>query len=220
MFQTFLVQVLFMGLKIRSCRLRVFLICLIFPCTFASAELSSVRAAGIKVDDQTSNVSSPTIRATPPYFVVARPRLTGVLFQCYVDDLPAKNGQILWVRNGQRVPCLATKRVRACGNTLTIERVGYQDQGQYKCVLSDQQWISYTVTIFVPLMLCNPGNKVVTVYSGEDKQLDCCISNKSYPRPQGILWSHNGQYIAIQPLLGYINYYTGTLYPDPGTTTY
>ena len=88
-----------------------------------------------------------TLRVSPPYYVVALPRISHILFRCYVDDLPAENGQTLWVRDGYLVPCIATNRVYACGNALVIKRVNFQDKGQYKCVLSDQQWISYMVEI-------------------------------------------------------------------------
>jgi hypothetical protein len=141
--------------------------------------------------------TQPKVKVVPFYFTVKLPQISQIVFHCYTDDKLPMEGQTVWLRNGNIVACIPTDRVYACGNSLVLKRVSFQDKGEYKCAISDQQWISYTAQIIVPLSLCNPGFTWLTLSRGGSGQLDCCVSTESYPQPQDILWRHNDQYIAI-----------------------
>ena len=48
----------------------------------------------------------------------------------------------------------------------------------------------------VPASLQNPEDETLTLSKGEDKRLDCRVSNDPYPPIENIFWKHNGNYFA------------------------
>ena len=42
----------------------------------------------------------------------------------------------------------------------------------------------------------NPGDETIILSRGEDRLLDCILSNGTYPPPISVYWKYNGSYIA------------------------
>jgi hypothetical protein len=59
--------------------------------------------------------------------------------------------------------------------------------------------------VAVPVSFAQPGNEVVTVSPGDNKQLQCLVSGGSYPHPSGVSWNFNGTYIATAAAIQLFN---------------
>jgi hypothetical protein len=86
--------------------------------------------------------------------------------------------------------------VFACGNILIITQATFADAGKYQCILNGSESTYFTVAVFVPVTLCEPKDKVVTLRNGDNGHLDCCVLNVSYPPSKDIRWNYNDRYIA------------------------
>ena len=82
-----------------------------------------------------------------PRYVVLLSHIDHIRFQCYANGLPAKEGQTMWTREDEVVPCNTSKRVFACVNTLIITYALPQDGGQYKCISKDNNRNFYTASV-------------------------------------------------------------------------
>lgn len=141
-----------------------------------------------------------TVTAIPSYMTLYQ-QITQIRFQCYVDSRPAKDGQIFWTRNGVTVPCIKTHRVFACENILIITKANVEDAGRYRCFLRADNNTFCTVGVIVPAFMSPQGDEKVTVFNGEDRKLDCGVSNRSYPNVSSVDWKYNGEYKTSGPIL-------------------
>lgn len=122
-------------------------------------------------------------------------KITQIRFQCYVDFQPAKDGQTTWIRNGVSVPCIKSNRVFACQNILIITSARFEDAGKYLCLLSSDNSTFYTVAVIVPAFMSIQEDEKIVLSNGEDKLLDCGVSNRTYPPASSVDWMHNDKYI-------------------------
>ena len=102
---------------------------------------------GSKRERDASNWRSNHTISVSPSFMILYPQVTHIRFQCYVDNQPAKKGQVLWTRNGLSLSCIKTDLVFACENTLIITRATVKEVGKYRCVLSDRNSSFYTAAV-------------------------------------------------------------------------
>lgn len=66
--------------------------------------------------------------------MVIRDGIDQVRFQCYVDGLPARKGETVWMRDNRIVQCNYVNRVFACYNIIIITNVRLEDAGEYTCM--------------------------------------------------------------------------------------
>lgn len=82
-----------------------------------------------------------------------------------------------------------------------ITKTRVQDAGKYRCHLKANSSTYYTVAVIVPAFISIEGDEKVVLSRGEDKLLDCGVSNNTYPPARMVYWEHNDRYIADGPTL-------------------